>query len=1032
MATINNFNITSVQNNDILLYSNGSWINSNISAFFGILDGRYSVNTHNHDGQYMLKDAAYTKSQTYPAASLYTRAEIDAMFNGYDGGGGGGGTGLVTSAKNVGTGSGVFHSNSSGELQFRSLYSADLDLLTIGVSGTSIVFGPKTPTWTRLVSDNGQLTTSHVNFANQGLNTTSSPSFAGLTVNTGSWSSTGLKLTGAAPSIYFSQNDSTNLYAGVNGDNFYLLPDSDSNGSFESPYTLQVGITSGNFYYRGNEVYHEGHKPTWDEVTGRPSTFTPSTHNHSAANITSGTFNSARLPTITSSMTNFANQDLNTTSGPTFSTIAVSGSGAGSRHVIKTEGSGGIWQVSDRGGLMLTSGDDSLILANGDVGRSFSTNLDPVAEVTYILSDAGIVFKTDLQEGWGSEYTFEMTNTGLLRVGGNNVYHRGDKVVEYGGTNSASVNDPNYATFIRDLSSNVASEVGLPSEWHHIINMAHSNNNGYGGQIAMSFGSSPTLRFRASAGTTFGSWNEVYHEGHKPTWSEVLSKPLSFPPSTHTHPYTDINFNGSFNINGSGPGGQSNGVYVSSVATAGSTNNPTYTAILSAQVSTSRSVHFSVDGDGYLYGMRTHSNAGTYTFESKTRYSDESSIVKSIGRNTVPSSRNVLKTGLFHYSTRAASDNPPHSSNYGESLVWGNGQGGSVELWGGWVSNGWGRLYTRALRDTTDNWSSWYEVYTSREPRMQAIFRNGYEGMASSEGSESNWIRTTSNGIIPYQSGGYSSLGTSSWPFSNVYSNNFYGSYMSLSNRLDVVNGVQVSGIDKGIYFSIPGYNDQGGIRFRGEANTGYMEFWTADDYQEPFVFRMYDSGNTGPNRTPLIIDSNRLTVQGELLLTDDAGIVVRTSTNGAGAKITFSDNTSNNYSQRGFITYKHSNNAFGMTSGDGFEVSGSEVNTVFVVRGEGWAEDWVATSDRRKKDNLEVIESSLDKLSTLVGYTYDQTTLKQRKAGIVAQDLQKVLPEAVNTGGDDMLNVSPMGVIALLVNAVNELAEQVKEIKNG
>lgn len=103
MATLSNFNITSVQNNDILLYSNGSWINSNISSFFGTLDGRYSINTHNHDGRYMLKDGAYTKSQTYPAASLYTRAEIDAMFDGYDGGsGGGGGSGLVNSASNVG------------------------------------------------------------------------------------------------------------------------------------------------------------------------------------------------------------------------------------------------------------------------------------------------------------------------------------------------------------------------------------------------------------------------------------------------------------------------------------------------------------------------------------------------------------------------------------------------------------------------------------------------------------------------------------------------------------------------------------------------------------------------------------------------------------------------------------------------------------------------------------------------------------------------------------------------------------------
>lgn len=48
---------------------------------------------------------------------------------------------------------------------------------------------------------------------------------------------------------------------------------------------------------------------------------------------------------------------------------------------------------------------------------------------------------------------------------------------------------------------------------------------------------------------------------------------------------------------------------------------------------------------------------------------------------------------------------------------------------------------------------------------------NGYEGLTLNDGSVSNWIRTTLNGIIPYQSGGASSLGTSAWPFAAVYAN---------------------------------------------------------------------------------------------------------------------------------------------------------------------------------------------------------------------------------------------------------------------
>lgn len=51
------------------------------------------------------------------------------------------------------------------------------------------------------------------------------------------------------------------------------------------------------------------------------------------------------------------------------------------------------------------------------------------------------------------------------------------------------------------------------------------------------------------------------------------------------------------------------------------------------------------------------------------------------------------------------------------------------------------------------------------------ISKNGYWGMASDIGNDSDWVRTTVNGIIPHASNGngVSSLGTSSWPFGDVY-----------------------------------------------------------------------------------------------------------------------------------------------------------------------------------------------------------------------------------------------------------------------
>lgn len=60
---------------------------------------------------------------------------------------------------------------------------------------------------------------------------------------------------------------------------------------------------------------------------------------------------------------------------------------------------------------------------------------------------------------------------------------------------------------------------------------------------------------------------------------------------------------------------------------------------------------------------------------------------------------------------------------------------------------------------------------------------NGFYGLTHPDGNDSDWIRTTSNGIIPYQSGSYSSLGTSSWRFSKAYIDTIYGSLSGTATK---------------------------------------------------------------------------------------------------------------------------------------------------------------------------------------------------------------------------------------------------------
>ena len=54
------------------------------------------------------------------------------------------------------------------------------------------------------------------------------------------------------------------------------------------------------------------------------------------------------------------------------------------------------------------------------------------------------------------------------------------------------------------------------------------------------------------------------------------------------------------------------------------------------------------------------------------------------------------------------------------------------------------------------------------------------------------------------------------------------------------------------------------------------------------------------------------------------------------------------------------------------------------------------------------------------------------RQAGVIAQQVEEVLPEAIREDVDGYLTVSPAALIGLLIAAVNELRAEVEALKNG
>ena len=86
--------------------------------------------------------------------------------------------------------------------------------------------------------------------------------------------------------------------------------------------------------------------------------------------------------------------------------------------------------------------------------------------------------------------------------------------------------------------------------------------------------------------------------------------------------------------------------------------------------------------------------------------------------------------------------------------------------------------------------------------------------------------------------------------------------------------------------------------------------------------------------------------------------------------------------------------------------------------------------SDIRIKENLEEITDASEKVRLLKAYTYNLVDHDRRTAGIIAQDLVKVLPEGVVTNPDTgIMSVDYSAVIALLVNALNEKQSDIEQL---
>lgn len=85
------------------------------------------------------------------------------------------------------------------------------------------------------------------------------------------------------------------------------------------------------------------------------------------------------------------------------------------------------------------------------------------------------------------------------------------------------------------------------------------------------------------------------------------------------------------------------------------------------------------------------------------------------------------------------------------------------------------------------------------------------------------------------------------------------------------------------------------------------------------------------------------------------------------------------------------------------------------------------AYSDIRLKTDIEVIPKALEKVQTLRGVTYTRLDSGERQTGLIAQEVQKVLPEAVVDG--EHLSVAYGNMVGLLIEAIKELKAELDAV---
>jgi len=133
------------------------------------------------------------------------------------------------------------------------------------------------------------------------------------------------------------------------------------------------------------------------------------------------------------------------------------------------------------------------------------------------------------------------------------------------------------------------------------------------------------------------------------------------------------------------------------------------------------------------------------------------------------------------------------------------------------------------------------------------------------------------------------------------------------------------------------------------------------------------------------------------------------------------------------FLTFVDSNNGT-LTAENMFTASGIIYNpstSNLTIAGDVFADDFDTTSDATLKENVVTISSALAKVMAMRGVNYNRIGKDQLELGLIAQEVNQVVPEVVGKNEDGKLTVSYGNLVGLLIEAIKELSAEIQQLKS-